>query len=92
MNKSDLIAAVCEKTETTKKAAEQAVNAVIETITEELAREGRVQIVGFGTFQVRERAERKGRNPQTGEEMIIPASKSPVFKAGKNLKDIVNGR
>ena len=92
MNKSDLIAAVCEKTETTKKAAELAVNAVLKTITEELVNGGKVQLVGFGTFQVRDRAERKGRNPQTGEEMTIPASKSPVFKAGKNLKDVVNGR
>ncbi len=92
MNKSDLIAAVCEKTETTKKAAEHAVNAVLETITEELVNGGKVQLVGFGTFQVRDRAERKGRNPQTGAEMVIPASKSPVFKAGKNLKDVVNGR
>lgn len=92
MNKSELIAAVCEKTETTKKAADEAVNAVIDTIAEALGNGERVQIVGFGTFEVRDRAERKGRNPQTGEEMTIPASKAPVFRAGKNLKDLVNGR
>lgn len=90
MNKSELVAAMAEKGELTKKDAEKALNAFIETVTEALTEEERVQLVGFGTFEVRHRAERKGRNPQTREEIIIPASKAPVFKAGKALKDSVN--
>lgn len=90
MNKSELVAAMAEKGELTKKDAERALNAFIETVTEALTEEERVQLVGFGTFEVRHRAERKGRNPQTREEIIIPASKAPVFKAGKALKDSVN--
>ena len=92
MNKSELIAAVCEKTKDTKKATEATINALVDVITETLVKEDKVQMVGFGTFEVRKRSERKGRNPQTGEEMVIPSSKAPVFKAGKNLKDIVNKR
>jgi len=89
MNKAELIAAVAERSELTKKEAESAINALISVITEALARNEKVQLVGFGTFEVRERAERKWRNPQTKEEIIIPASKAPVFKAGKALKDAV---
>ena len=83
MNKSELITAMAEKSELTKKDTEKALNAFIETVTEALSEEERVQLVGFGTFEVRHRAERKGRNPQTREEITIPASKAPVFKAGK---------
>lgn len=89
MNKAELIAAVAEKSELTKKEAEKAVNAIVSVITDALANNEKVQLVGFGTFEVRERAERKGRNPQTKEEIIIPASKAPVFKAGKALKDAI---
>ncbi len=89
MNKAELIAAVAEKSELTKKDAEKAVNSIISVITEALSRGEKVQLVGFGTFEVRDRAARKGRNPQTKEEIIIPASKAPVFKAGKALKDAV---
>ena len=89
MNKAELISAVAEKSELTKKDAEKAVNALVSVITETLAKNEKVQLVGFGTFEVRERAERKGRNPQTKEEIIIPASKAPVFKAGKALKESV---
>lgn len=89
MNKAELVAAVAERSELTKKEAEKAVNAIISVITDALANNDKVQLVGFGTFEVRERAERKGRNPQTREEIIIPASKAPVFKAGKALKDAV---
>lgn len=90
MNKSELIAAVVEKTELSKKDAEKAIKAFEEVVTEELVKGGKVQLVGFGTFEVAERAARTGRNPQTGADMEIPASKSPKFKAGKALKDIVN--
>ncbi len=90
MNKSELVEAVHAKLGGTKKAAEEAVNAFVDVVTDELSAGNRVQLVGFGTFEVRHRAERKGRNPQTGEEMRIPASKAPVFKAGKHLKDVVN--
>jgi len=89
VNKSELIAAIAEKSELTKKDAEKAVNAFVSVVTEALANNERVQLVGFGTFEVRERAERKGRNPQTKEEITIPASKAPVFKAGKALKESV---
>ena len=90
MNKSELIAAVAEKAELSKKDADKAVAAVIDAVTEELVRGGKVQLVGFGTFEVRARGERKGRNPQTKQEIIIKASKLPVFKAGKALKDVVD--
>ena len=90
MNKSDLIAAISAKTGTTKKDAEAALNAFVSVVTEALEKDEKVQLVGFGSFEVRKRAARKGRNPQTKEEIKIPASKAPVFKAGKELKDLVN--
>ena len=90
MNKSDLIAAMAAKTGETKKSAETFVNAFTEAVTEALTKGDKVQLVGFGSFEVRERAARKGRNPQTKAEIRIPASKAPVFKAGKALKDLVN--
>ena len=91
MNKTELIAAITENAGFTKKDAEKALNAVVDVITEALQKGEKVQIVGFGSFEVKARAERLGRNPQTGESVAIPASKSPVFKAAKNLKDAVNG-
>ena len=90
MNKSELIAAIAAKTGATKKDAEAALNAFVETVTETLVKGDKVQLVGFGSFEVRKRAARKGRNPQTKEEIKIPASKAPVFKAVKDLKDLVN--
>ena len=90
MNKAELIAAIAAKTGDTKKAAEASVNAFVETVTNALVEGDKVQLVGFGSFAVRKRAARKGRNPQTKEEIKIPASKAPVFKAGKALKDLVN--
>ena len=87
MNKAELIAAVAAKTGDTKKAAEEAVNAFVEVVTNALKEGDKVQLVGFGSFEVRKRAARKGRNPQTKEEIKIPASKAPVFKAGKALKE-----
>ena len=90
MNKAELVAAVAAKTGATKKAAEESVNAFVEAVTESLKKGEKVQLVGFGSFEVRKRAARKGRNPQTKEEIKIPASNSPVFKAGKALKDLVN--
>ena len=89
MNKTELIASVAQKAELTKKDAEKAVKAVFETVAEELAKGEKVQVIGFGTFEVRHRAARKGRNPQTGAEIEIPASKVPAFKPGKALKDAV---
>lgn len=89
VNKAELIAAVAEKSELTQKDAGKAVNALISVISDALAEGDKVQLVGFGTFEVRHRAERKGRNPQTKEDIIIPATKAPVFKAGKGLKDAV---
>lgn len=91
MNKNELIESVVNSTDLKKKDAEAAVNAVLETITDALAEGDKVTLIGFGTFEVRERKARKGRNPATGEEIDIPASKSPAFKAGKALKDRVNG-
>ena len=90
MNKSDLIAAMAAKTGETKKSAEAALDAFVAAVTESLKKGEKVQLVGFGSFEVRKRAARKGRNPQTKEEIKIPASKAPVFKAGKALKDVVN--
>lgn len=90
MNKTELITAVADKTELTKKDSEKAVNAVIEAISEALEEGDKVVLVGFGTFEVRERAERMGRNPSTKEVIKIPASKAPAFKAGKSLKERVN--
>ena len=90
MNKSELIAAMAAKTGETKKDAEAALNAFVGVVTEALVKGDKVQLVGFGSFEVRKRAARKGRNPQTKEEIKIPASKAPVFKAGKALKELVN--
>ena len=89
MNKTDLIHKVSEKTGSTKKDAELHVNAILDVIEETLAAGDDVQLIGFGTFEARERAERTGRNPQTGEEITIPAGKVPAFKAGKALKEAV---
>ena len=90
MNKTELIAAVAEKAELSKKDAEKAVKAFTDVVSEELVNGGKIQLVGFGTFEVYERAAREGRNPKSGEVMNIPASKTPKFKAGKALKDMVN--
>ena len=90
MNKTELISAMSEKSELTKVDTEKALKAFIDTVTEELKNKGKVQLVGFGTFETSERAARTGRNPQTGETIEIKASTSPKFKAGKALKDIVN--
>ncbi len=92
MNKSELIAEVAEKTGLTKKDAEAAVKAVTDTITDAMIQGDKVQLVGFGTFEVRERAARFGRDPRTGESMEIAASKAQAFKAGQGLKDAVNGK
>ena len=90
MNKAELVAAIASKKGDTKKGAEASVNAFVDVITDALAKGDKVQLVGFGSFEVRKRAARKGRNPRTKEEIKIPASKAPVFKAGKALKDLVN--
>lgn len=90
MNKSELVNSIAEKSGLNKKNSEQALDALIESISETLSKGDKITLVGFGTFEVRARAERTGRNPQTKEEIIIPATKAPVFKVGKGLKDIVN--
>ncbi len=90
MNKAELIAKISEESKLTKKAAETALDAFVTSVEEALKNGEKVQLVGFGTFEVRERAARKGRNPQTKAEIKIPASKAPVFKAGKALKELVN--
>jgi DNA-binding protein HU-beta len=90
MNKTEFVAAVAEKAEISKKDAEKAVKAFADVVTEELVRGGRVQLVGFGTFEVVERPERPGRNPKSKEPITIPASRVPKFKVGKPLKDQVN--
>ena len=90
MNKTDLVAAMAEQTNLSKKDAEAALKAFIDVVSEELKKGEKVQLVGFGTFEVSERAAREGRNPQTGETMEIKASKTPKFKAGKALKDMMN--
>ena len=90
MNKTELVAAMAEKAQISKKDAEAALKAFTDVVAEELKANGKVQLVGFGTFEVSERAAREGRNPQTGESMTIAASKSPKFKAGKALKDMIN--
>ncbi|MFB5067669.1 MAG: HU family DNA-binding protein [Candidatus Wallacebacter cryptica] len=92
MTKTDLVDQVAAKTNLTKKDSAAAVDAVFASITESLAQGEKVQIIGFGSFEVRERAERTGRNPQTGAEMTIPAKSVPAFKAGKQLKDAVENR
>ncbi len=90
MNKNDLVASVAEHTGLSKMDATKAVDAVFDCITRSLKKGNEVRLVGFGTFNVRKRAASKGRNPRTGEELKIPASKQPKFKAGKGLKDAVN--
>lgn len=90
MNKTELVAAMAEKSELSKKDAEKALKAFTETVAEELTKGEKVQLVGFGTFEVTARAARTGKNPQTGKAIKIPASKAPKFKAGKALKDTVN--
>ena len=89
MNKTELIAAAADKAGLSKKDTEKAVTAALDTITEALVKGDKVQLVGFGAFEIKERGERIGRNPQTKAEIKIPASKAPVFKAGKALKDAV---
>ena len=89
MNKAELITAVAEKSGLTRKDAEKSLNAVIDSITDALKNGEKVQLMGFGTFEVKQRAARKGHNPMTKEEIHIPASKAPVFKAGKQLKESV---
>ena len=89
MNKADLVAAVAEKTGISKKDSEKAVNAAFDAITEALVAGDKVQLVGFGAFETKERSARVGRNPKTKEEIQIPASRVPAFKAGKALKDAV---
>ena len=90
MNKTEFIAAVAENADISKKDAEKAIKAFADVVTEELKKGEKVQLVGFGTFEVSERAAREGRNPQTGKTMKIAACKAPKFKAGKALKDSVN--
>ena len=90
MNKTELIAAMADQAELSKKDAEAALKAFVDVVSEEMKKGEKVQLVGFGTFEVSERAAREGRNPQTGETMTIAASKTPKFKAGKALKDLVN--
>ena len=90
MNKTELIAAVAEKAESSKKDSEKALKAFIDVVTDELKNGEKIQLVGFGTFEVSERAAREGRNPQTGKTMKIEACKAPKFKAGKALKDAIN--
>jgi DNA-binding protein HU-beta len=90
MNKTELIAAMAENSGLSKKDSEAALKAFVEAVSEALKKDDKVQIVGFGTFEVAKRAAREGRNPQTGKAMKIKASKSPKFKAGKALKDALN--
>ena len=90
MNKADLVAAMAEKAGVSKKDAEASLKAFADVVAEELKKGEKIQLVGFGTFEVSERAARTGRNPQTGAEMTIAASKAPKFKAGKALKDSLN--
>ena len=89
MNKAELVAAVAAKAELSKKDAAEAIDSVLATITDALKNDDKVQVVGFGTFEVRQRAARKGKNPQTGAVVDIPAAKVPAFKAGKALKDAI---
>lgn len=91
MNKAELVTKVSDKTELTKKDTEKVINAFIDVVGDTLAHGDRVQLVGFGTFEVVERAERQGRNPATNEPILIKASKAPKFKASKNLKEVVKG-
>ena len=90
MNKTELVAAIAEKAALSKKDAEKALNAFVESVEDALKAGDKIQLVGFGTFEVKERAERMGHNPQTGDAIVIAASKAPVFKAGTALKNAVN--
>ncbi len=90
MNKTELVAAVAEKAGLTKKDVEKTINAFLDTVKEEVAADGKVQLIGFGTFESRVRKERLGKNPKTGEEILIGEAKVPAFKAGKAFKDVVN--
>jgi DNA-binding protein HU-beta len=90
MNKTELIAAMADQTNLSRKDVESVLKSFVDVVSEELKSGGKVQLVGFGTFEVSERAQREGRNPLTGETITIKASKSPKFKAGKALKDVVN--
>ena len=90
MNKTELVAAVAEQADISKKDAEKVLKAFVDVVTEEMKKGEKVQLVGFGTFEVSERAAREGRNPQTGKTMKIEACKAPKFKAGKALKDAIN--
>ena len=90
MNKTELVAAMADQSGLSKKDAEKALKAFTDVVAEQLKKEDKIQLVGFGTFEVSKRAAREGRNPQSGEVMNIPASKAPKFKAGKALKDMVN--
>ncbi|CUM87427.1 HB [Allocoprococcus comes] len=90
MNKTELVVAVAEQADISKKDAEKVLKAFVDVVTEEMKKGEKVQLVGFGTFEVSERAAREGRNPQTGKTMKIEACKAPKFKAGKALKDAVN--
>lgn len=92
MNKTELVAAVAEKTGLTKKDAEKALCALIETVKEEVTKNEKVQLIGFGTFEARKRNARTGKNPQSGEAIEIPAATVPAFKAGKAFKDMVNAK
>ena len=92
MNKTELVANVAEKAGLSQKDAEKALSAVIDSVEEALVEGDKVQLIGFGTFEVKDRAARTGRNPQTGKEIKIAASRNPVFKAGKALKDAVNNK
>lgn len=92
MNKSELVSKIAEKSGLTKKDSEKALDAFVESVMEALQNGDKVQLVGFGTFEIHDRAERKGRNPQTGEEITIPAVKAPAFKAGAELKKVVSGQ
>jgi len=92
MNKAELISSIAQKSDLSKKDAEKALNAFIESVEEALVKGEKVQLIGFGSFEVRERAARKGVNPQTKEEITIEASKAPIFRVGKALKEKVNGR
>ncbi|MDP4093065.1 MAG: HU family DNA-binding protein [Bacillota bacterium] len=90
MNKADLVTSMAEKGALSKKDAEKALNAFLDSVEDALVKGDKIQIVGFGSFEVRERAARKGRNPQTKKEIDIPASNTPIFKVGKALKDMLN--
>ncbi len=92
MNKQELLSAISEKSGLTKKDSEAALAAFVETVQESLKKGDKVQLIGFGSFEVRERAARSGKNPLTGEPMDIPAAKVPAFKAGRALKDLVNNK